>query len=81
MNLTIILKNVDKNHGKLSLLENNGLDYDYVKVVDDLSKNNTFSDRNIPGIIITSVKIRFSCCDRAINSGLPLGQFHQLGHF
>ena len=50
MNLTIILKNVDKNHGKVSLMLNDDYDYNYGAIVDDLSKNETFSNRNIPGI-------------------------------
>ena len=52
MNLTIILKNVDKNHGKLSLALNRDYDYDYGKILDEVSGNNTFSERNIPGTLL-----------------------------
>jgi hypothetical protein len=45
-----ILKHVDKNHGELSLMLDDDLNYNYDEIMNDLSKNNTFSKRTIPGI-------------------------------
>lgn len=55
MNLTKILKHVDKNHGKVSLMLHDNPSYNYDELVNDLSKNNTLSQRNIPGIYIAVI--------------------------
>ena len=62
MNLTIILKNVDKNHGKLSLILNDDFDYDYAQILDDVSRNNTFSKRNIPGTCQSGFTLHIQPC-------------------